>query len=74
MPLKVSPVIPNSKEEDAGKENVSTALVSGVDTELRTDEIEGRLGLLLGRLAAGVTLSPARAKAIFDRVKISMSG
>jgi hypothetical protein len=72
MVLKVSPVIPSSKEEDAGKENVSTARVSGVDKELGTDEIEARLGRLLGRLAAGVTLSPARAKAILDRVKISL--
>jgi ribosome assembly protein YihI (activator of Der GTPase) len=72
MALKVSPVIPSSKEEDAGKENVSTARVSGVDKELGTDEIEARLGRLLGRLAAGVTLSPARAKAILDRVKISL--
>jgi hypothetical protein len=70
MALKASPVIPSSKEEDAGKENVSTARVSGVDKELGTDEIEARLGRLLGRLAAGVALSPARAKAIFDRVKI----
>lgn len=72
MALKVSPVIPSSKEEDAGKENVSTARVSGVDKELGNDEIEARLGRLLGRLAAGVTLSPARAKAILDRVKISL--
>ena len=72
MVLKVSPVIPSSKEEDAGKENVSSARVSGVDKELGNDEIEARLGRLLGRLAAGVTLSPARAKAILDRVKISL--
>ncbi len=69
MPLKASPVIPSSKEEDAGKENVSTARVCGADRESGADEIEARLGRLLGRLAAGVTLSPARAKAIFDRVK-----
>jgi hypothetical protein len=74
MPLKVSPVIPSSKEEDAGKENVSTARVCGADKELGNGKIEVRLGRLLGRLAAGVTLSPARAKAIFDRVKISLPG
>ncbi|HUU57539.1 MAG TPA: hypothetical protein VMW93_09365 [bacterium] len=74
MPLKVSPVIPSSKQEDAGKENVSTARVCGEEKELGTDDIEARLGRLLGRLAAGVTLSPARAKVIFNNVKISASG
>ena len=74
MPVKVSRVIPSPKQEDAGKENVSTARVSGKTKELGTDDIEARLGRLLGRLAAGVTLSPARAKAIFNNVKISASG
>ena len=74
MPLNASPVIPKPKQEDAGKENVSTARVGGAQNDLGAEDIEVRLGRLLGRLAAGVTLSPARAKAIFDKVKTSLSG
>jgi hypothetical protein len=70
MPLKVLPVIP-SQQEDAAKQNVSLARGPGGGEELHRDDYEARLGRLLGRLAAAVTLSPARAKAICDGVKRS---
>jgi hypothetical protein len=68
MPVKVSPVIPESRQEDAGKENVSPARVLDKNGNAGTGEDEVRLGRLLGRLAAGVTLSPARAAAIWEKM------
>jgi len=72
MPLKVSPVIPDSRQEDTGKENVSPARVLDKSGNAGAGEVEVRLGRLLSRLASGVTLSPARAAAILKRINLPL--
>jgi|GEM_PF-2847919 len=71
MATKVLPAVKRLTEEDIDKENVSTArtLDSGQDEKI--DELQIRLGRLLGRLAARTALSPERAANIWKRVRES---
>ena len=69
MATKVFPAVRPVTEEDVDKENVSTARTLGAEQDERLDELQTRLGRLIGRLASMATLPPERAANIFERVK-----